>query len=275
MRPPIAGSTTLVTGASSGIGAELARQLAPRVKKLVLVARRRERLDALAKELRAAHAALEVDVHACDLADRAALAALCDALVADGGVDILVNNAGLGDIGMFDLSDWHKNEQMIEVNVRAPTYLSHRLIGPMLARGAGGILNVSSGFGLAFLPGFGVYAATKHYLTALSEVLRLELGPARVAVTQVCPGPVATEFEELAGNFTGQSAGPVEISAEACARAALQAFERGRALVVPGAGIRTLMWLNAIAPRALKRLVFRPGASWMRGRQLTARSASR
>jgi uncharacterized protein len=245
------------------------------VKKLVLVARRRERLDALAAELCAARPGLEVEVRSCDLGDRAALERLADELVAAGGVDILVNNAGLGNIGMFDLSDWRNNEQMIEVNVRALTYLTHRLVGPMLARGRGGILNISSGFGLAFLPGFGVYAATKHYVTALSEVLRLELGPVGIVVTQVCPGPVATEFEQVAGNFTGQNAGPVQISAEECARTALKAFERGRALVVPGKAIRTLMWLDALAPRGLKRLVLRPGASWLRGRQITARSETR
>ncbi len=271
MRPPIDGSVTLVTGASSGIGGELARLFAARARKLWLVARRRERLDALAGELRDEHEGLEVAVEACDLGDRAALAALCDRLVAAGGVDILVNNAGVGDIGMFDLSAWDKNEQMLELNVRALTYLTHRLVPGMVHKRKGGVLNVSSGFGLTFMPGFGVYIGTKHFVTGFSESLRLDLAPMGVVVTQVCPGPVATEFEENAGNFTGLSAGTAEISAERCARAAFAGFERGRAMVIPGTLIRVMMWLAALTPRFLHRLLYRPGSSWMRQKQVAAK----
>jgi short-subunit dehydrogenase len=272
MKPPIDGSVTLITGASSGIGVELARRLAPRVRKLVLVARRRDRLDDLARELTSAHAGLEVAVDSCDLADRNGLTRLADRLVAEGGVDILVNNAGLGDFGMFDRAGWAKYEQIIEVNVRALTYLTHRLVPQMVDKRRGGVLNISSGFGLAFLPGFSVYLASKHFVSGFSEALRLDVAPMGVVVTQVCPGPVATEFEQIAGNYTGIRPTLVEISAERCARSALRAFDRGRALVIPGIGIGFVMSLSALTPRFLKRMVLAPGAAWLRERQLTSKN---
>jgi uncharacterized protein len=268
-RPPIDGATALITGASSGIGVAIARQLAPRVKKLILVARRAERMETLAAELVAAHPALVVEVEPCDLNDRTALASLADRSAADS-VDLLVNNAGLGDISMFDLADWDKTERMIEVNVRALAFLTHRLLPPMIERGRGGILNVSSGFGLAFMPGFSAYVGTKHFVTGFTESLRLELRRQGIVVTQVCPGPVATEFEEVAGNFTGQSAALVEISADHCARAALRGFERDRALVIPGLVIRAAMFLQAWSPRWIQRLLFGAGAPWLRQRQIAA-----
>ncbi len=273
MRPPLDG-TILVTGASSGIGRELARQLAPRAGALVLVARRTERLEALADELRAKRADLPVHVEPCDLSDAAAV----DALLARveeraGAVDVLVNNAGLGDFGVFDLSDWPKVRAMIDLNVTALVYLTHRLVPAMVARRRGGILNVSSGFGLSFLPGFAAYVGTKHFVTSFTESLRLEVQPEGIVVTQVCPGPVATEFEENAGNFSEMSP-PFEISPERCARSALAGFARGRALVVPGIAIRLLLALGAFTPRWMLRLLFAPFARRIRRAQRKSREAA-
>jgi short-subunit dehydrogenase len=169
------------------------------------------------------------------------------------------------------MASWDKTERMIELNVRALSYLTHRMVGPMVKAQRGGILMVSSGFGLTFLPGFAAYIGTKHYVTGLSEALRLELKPMGVVVTQVCPGPVATEFEEVAGNFTGlRPQRLVEISAERCARAALAGFERGRAMVIPGFAIRLAMWSAALTPRFVLRLVYGPAARWFRRRQQKA-----
>jgi uncharacterized protein len=268
MRAPIDGSVALVTGTSSGIGEELARQLAARVKTLILVARRRERLDQLAEELRGRHDGLTVEVRDCDLTDRAALETLADAIAAEHEVDILVNNAGVGHVGMFDLAGWDKTEQMVELNVRALVYLTHRFVAGMVKRGRGGVLMVSSGFGMTFMPGFAAYVGTKHFVTAFSEALRLELRSVGVVVTQVCPGPVATEFEERAGNPTGMRPQRfVEISAERCARSALAGFSRGRALVIPGVAMRFIMWMSAFTPRWLFRLFYAPAAAWLRKRQ--------
>ena len=267
MRAPLDGSVALVTGASSGIGEAIARQLSTRVRHLVMVARRKERLVRLADELRSDR--LEVTVAPCDLTDRRALDKMLDVVASDvGTVDILVNNAGFGDMGMFDLADWTKTERMIDVNVTALCYLTHRLIGPMVAQRRGGILMVSSGFGLTFLPGFAGYVGTKHFVTGFTESLRLDVKSRGVVVTQVCPGPVATEFEQNVGNFVGgQPQSFVEISAERCAKAALRGFERGRAMVVPGVLIKISLFLAAITPRWFLRLLYGPPAKWLRRTQ--------
>lgn len=276
-RAPIAGSTTLLTGASSGIGEALARQLAPRVKKLLLVARRAERLETLKEELVRACPRLEVVCIPCDLANREALAQMCDTLEADGvTVDVLVNNAGVGDMGMFDLASWAKTEQMLELNVRALTYLTHRFVPGMVRRGRGGVLNISSGFGLSFTPGFAGYIGTKHFVTGFTESLRLDVLHAGVVVTQVCPGPVATEFEAQAGNFTGAKAPRfLELTADECATAALRGFSRRKALVVPGVAMKLMLWLNAVTPRAILRWVNLPAAKWLRTREERYRAAER
>jgi len=274
MTAPWQDAVVLVTGASSGIGRELARQMAGRARALALVARREERLEALAGELRAAHPGLEIHVRPTDLTDLEDCGAMVDEVVgALGGVDVLVNNAGFGDVGALDLAGWDKLHRMIALNVTALTSLIHRLYPAMVERGRGGVLNVSSGFGLSFMPSFATYVGTKHFVTGFTESLHAEAARLGVTVTQVCPGPVDTEFEEVAGNFTGrQPPALFRISAQQCARQALRAFARGRALLVPGLAIRIVMLLGAWTPRWLLRLLYRPAAAWMRGRELAARS---
>lgn len=258
MRPPLDDSRILVTGASSGIGVALARQLAPSARVLVLVARRGDRLQDLATDLRTARPALTVEVESCDLADGAARAALVEAITArHGGLDILVNCAGLGDIALLEQSDPAKLELMLQVNVVALTMLTRAFLPGMVAQGRGGILNISSGFGLTWMPVVAAYAGSKHYVTAFSESLRAELAGSGVVVTQSCPGPVATEFEAVAGNPTGQKVpGFVELTADQCAHASLRAFRRGRALVVPGFVAAILIHLGASSPRPVLRLLY-------------------
>ena len=272
MRPPLDRSTILITGASSGIGLELARQLAPRAGGLILVARRTERLEALRTELVGRRPDLVVSVQTCDLGDRAATDAMLARVEAEvGSIDVLINNAGMGDMGLFELADWDKVARMLELNVVALTHLTHRLLGGMSARGRGGVLQVSSGFGLEFLPGFAAYVGTKHYVTGFTEALGIEARGRGVVVSQLCPGPVATEFEELAGNFTGRKVpGWLELSAAECVRAGLRGFERGRALIVPGFAMKLLMLFGSLSPRWLKRLVYRPVAAQLRALQLRA-----
>lgn len=269
MRPPISNAVAVVTGASSGIGRAIAHQLAPRVKVLVLVARRKARLDALADELRATRSELTVRVEPCDLSDPDQIAALIKRL---GPVDILVNNAGLGDIGLFERSSYDKLALMIRVNILGLTQLTHGLLPGMLERGKGGILNISSSAGLVFMPGFSTYAGTKNYVTAFSEGLRLELRGTGVTVTQICPGPVATEFEAVAGNPTGMEApGWLELSAEACAKASLTAFEKGKGLVVPGGWMKVLMGIARISPRWMHRLTMRGVGKYLRKKPVDAK----
>ncbi len=257
MGAPIDGSVTMVTGASSGIGREIARQLAGRVKALVLVARREDRLRELADELQTAHPSLEVVVEACDLADRIATDQMIDAVEDQvGSPDILINNAGFGDMSMFDWADWDKLDRMIRLNVGALCYLTHRLVQPMVAKRSGGVLMVSSGLGLMFLPAMATYVGSKHFVTAFTESLRLDVKAMGVVITQVCPGPVATEFDDAAATFFDSRLyrWTFEISAAQCAASSLRAFDRGRALVVPGIAFKLLMFMTGLTPRWLLRL---------------------
>ena len=273
MAAPWIDSVVIVTGASAGIGRELARQMAPQARALAIVARRRDRLEELAAELRGRHPALEVFVRPTDLCDLEECEALIDETQAAlGPIDVLVNNAGFGDIGAFDLADWERLHAMIRLNVTSLTYLTHRLYPTMVSRAHGGILNISSGYGLFFMPSFATYVGTKHYVSALTESLHIEAGALGVTVTQVCPGPVETEFEKNIGNFTGRDAPSIMyISAAMCARHALRGFARGRALVVPGLVVRSVMWLGAWTPRWFLRLLYRPIARWFRKKELAAR----
>jgi uncharacterized protein len=255
MGSAIDGGAVLVTGASSGIGMAIARLVAPRAKTLVLVARRAARLEELKAELVGRHAALRIEVLTCDLSDREQTKRLPAAVRAHGiEVDVLVNNAGVGMMGVFDRADPERLAAMIELNVTSLTLLTAALLPGMVSRSRGGVINVSSGFGLAVLPSFAAYIATKHYVTGFTEALRADLAGTGVVVTQVCPGPVATEFEQQIGNFTGMKPpGLVEITAERCARASLRGFDRGRAMVIPGVLISLLLLVNALTPRFVRR----------------------
>jgi short-subunit dehydrogenase len=255
MRPPLDG-TILITGASAGLGREFALQLAPRAKALLLTARRADRLEELRAEIRARRPDLPVVVHAADLAARPAvdeLVALAEKEI--GAVDVLINNAGFGDYHCFDLADWAKVEQMLDLNVRSLAYLTWKLLPGMVARRRGGVLNVSSGAGLEFVPGFSAYCGTKHFVTGFSETLRLEVRPKGVVVSQLCPGPVDTEFNTVAAFNEKGPPRFVRLDAAECVRWALAAFGRGRALIVPGVWMKIAMLLGAVAPRWIKRLV--------------------
>lgn len=268
LRPPIDGGHVLITGASSGIGEALARELGARPSVLSLLARRVDRLEALRAALVAQHPGLRVELLPCDLLDRAATEAALEALEARAGaVDVLINNAGFGDFGAYDEVSWKKTEEMIALNVTGLAYLTHRVLPGMVARGRGGVLNVSSGFGLSFLPGFAAYVGTKHFVTGFTECLRLEVGGRGVVVSQLCPGPVATEFIEKARMGRAKPPSLATISAEACARAAVRGFDRGKALIVPGLVMKLLLGAGAITPRPVLRALYAPFAG--RVRQLT------
>lgn len=256
MTSPVDGGVVLLTGASSGIGREMARQLAPRARTLILVARRRDRLDALRDELVAQHPALTVTLRPADLADLAAVEQLAEDCLTEGPVDVLINNAGLGDHVNFADASPEKIQAMLMVNVVALTTLTHRLVPGMIERRRGGILNISSGFGLVSMPGFAVYCGTKHYVSAFTDALAGELAGTGVHVTQVCPGPVRTEFAEVA-ELSDDLAPPgfVWLSAEDCARESLAALDRNKPLVVPGTTMKAAMLMGQRLPRWLTRTV--------------------
>lgn len=249
--------TALVTGASAGIGREIARLLAREVAVMVLVARRADRLAELAAELGAAHPSLRVIVRAVDLLDRAATGAMLDGLEREGvHVDVLVNNAGFGDYGLFEKRGWTKTEQMIELNVVSATFLLHRLVPPMVGRGFGAILNVGSTAGMFPSPALAVYSASKAYLNLLSEALHAELAGTGVSVTVLCPGPVPTEFQEVAGT-TGRNPMPkaFHIDAVQCAEEAVAALKAGEARHIPGAAVRAAMLSVEALPKVVSRQV--------------------
>ncbi len=255
--PPIDGGTVLVTGASSGIGCELARQFAARAATLVLLARRAQRLEELQEDLLGQHPNLRVVILPADLSDEGDVdRVLSEVRDQVGEVDILVNNAGVGDQALFDRTDWPRTRRVLQTNVLAVAQLTGALLPSMVARGRGGVLNIGSGAGLAVMPASAAYCASKHFIDGFSEALRADLAGTGVVVTQVCPGPVDSEFDSVAGSEGGMTGGPpqfLRIGAGQCAREALAGFDHGAALVFPGRAFRVAMTLLALAPRRLQR----------------------
>ena len=255
------GCSALITGASAGIGREFGRQLAGRARSLILVARREQRLNELRDELTQHHPNLRVHIRETDLAKLPQIEELKAWLEREKiDVDLLVNNAGLGDSGPFATSDPTRNEQMTVVNTIALTSLTRRLLPQMIARKRGGILNVSSSAGFLPIPKFAVYAATKAYVTSFSEALRAELRGTGVSVCVLCPGPVRTEFQEVA-NRPGEQpdSGPefVHVPVDQVVRDALAALEADRPLVIPGLAMKLGMFLVRLTPMPILRVVSR------------------
>ncbi len=241
----------LVTGASSGIGAAFARQLAADGSELVVVARRRDRLEALAAEL----SGVVVETLAADLTDGSGLAAVEARLRdPDRPVDLLVNNAGAGGHGAYSAIPVDDVDAMVRLNLLAPARLASAALPGMVARGSGGIVNVSSISGEQPIPFVATYAATKAFLTSLSESLYDELRGTGVSVTAVLPGFTRSEFHDRAD--MGRSIPkPFWISSEEVAEAALAAVARGQAICVPRFSYRLLVALSRHAPRGLVRRV--------------------
>lgn len=228
----------LVTGASSGLGEEFAWQIAGQARKLVLVARRRDPMDHLARRIVAAVPGIEVFVHTADLANAKDREELLASLSGGGLVpDLLINNAGLGDYGEFVTSEWPRVEAMLRVNMEALTHLTHALVPGMIRRGGGAVINVSSLASLLPIPDFAVYAATKAYVSSFSEALRIELRPHHIPVLAVCPGPVHTGFGEVAKrSVAGRDIPGREwffVPKETVVAEALAALHRDRARVYP------------------------------------------
>jgi short-subunit dehydrogenase len=251
--------TALITGASSGIGSEFARQLAEVSDTLVLVARRESRLLELAAELETANTGLEVRVRAADLNVVEDRAGLLEWLGRESLFpDLLVNNAGMGDYGELATADWSKLEAMIRLNMESLTWLTHAVVPGMIAVRHGAILNVSSVASLLPIPDFAVYAATKAYVTSFSEALRLELREHGIAVSALCPGPVHTEFSETAMRNEA-SGGPMGeffyVDVATVVEQALEGLRRNAPRVFPGwqiAGAAALLGLiPMLAVRAL------------------------
>jgi len=247
----------LITGASSGIGAEFARQLASRGMNLVLTARRTERLEELAEELRNAHGT-ESRVVSVDLS----VPADCESLIAQvrqlpEPLFLLVNNAGLGNVATVDRTEPEKMLQLVDVNIRALTQLTYAFLPEFLARNAGGVINVASVAAFQPIAYMSVYAASKAYVLHLTEGLQAELGKSQVRLLAVCPGTTRTEFFDEAGASNWlqnrRSHTPAEVVS-----ASLKCLDRGKSICIPG-------WMNRVMT-TLPRLF---------GRQQVARETKR
>lgn len=239
--------TALITGASSGIGEEFAKVLSARGYELVLVARREQRLRELAERLpTAAH------VVTCDLgSDASSLPGKVRALGVE--VDLLVNNAGFGLRGRFADLPADRQAEMVRVNCEAIVILTGAFLPPMIARGRGGIITIASTAGMQPLPYEATYGATKAFALHLTEALHAELKGTGVKALAVNPGPVPTEWQQVAGyNEAGGKAMPGAIEADQVVAEAMRSYDRGSRSMVPGRFFRNFMRLNSATPKGLK-----------------------
>lgn len=239
---------TLITGASAGIGTELARVFASRGHRVALTARRADRLATLADEITANGGAAPI-VIACDLEQPDAGDTIAAALAAEGvEVEFVVNNAGFGMFGHAVRLDRAEQLGMLAVNVRALTDLSLRF-SDQLIRHRGGILNVASIASFLPGPGMAVYYASKAYVLSFSEALRRELAPHGVRVTALCPGTVPSEFQARAGFLPGVDSAILNVSPADVARAGYRGLMANKRAVLPGVGIKMVPFLLRFFPR--------------------------
>jgi short-subunit dehydrogenase len=246
----VARPVTLITGASAGLGADFARACARRGEELVLVARRRDRLDALAATLGG-----RAHVLTADLAGADAPAGLV-AQVEDLGLEVgtLINNAGFGLAGRFADLPLGRQLEMMDLNVRAVVELTGLVLPKMHARRAGAILNVASTAAFQPGPGMAVYFATKAFVLSFTEALHQEVAGTGIRVTALCPGPVATEFAGVAG-MTSPYFDRFAVRPEGVVAAGLRALDRNRALVVPGWSAKLGAQAHRVLPRAVIRRI--------------------
>jgi uncharacterized protein len=242
--------TVLITGASAGLGAEFARQLAKRGQRLVLAARRKDRLDALAAEVGNART-IEIDLSEPGAAARL----VADVEAAGETIDTLINNAGFGLRGRFVDLDAAREREMIDLNCGALTDLCRAVVPGMIERKRGAILNVAST--AAFQPGpkMAVYFATKAYVLSFTEALHEELKPHGIKVSALCPGPTRTEFGDVAGIKTLGQFERLSMDAGPVVRAGLDGLEVNKAVIIPGATNKIGAWSTRFAPRSVVRRI--------------------
>jgi hypothetical protein len=266
---PNPSSTALVTGASAGIGSAIAEELASRGHGVVLVARRKEKLDELAAQLSSDHG-VRAEAIGCDLSKPASRQRLPGRVESLGlEVEILVNNAGFATGGAFADSDPERELEQVRVLVEAPVALTSAFLPAMVKRGRGAVLNVASTAGMQPLPYSAGYSAAKAYVLTFSEAIHQELRGSGVTVTALAPGPVSTEFWDVAGweaggqSFEKAVPRPAWVTAQDAARAGVKGLADGRRVVVPGLQIKTAMLAARYLPHALKL----PAVEWVMRRR--------
>jgi short-subunit dehydrogenase len=250
---PAADRTAIVTGASSGIGTELARELARRGHGVTLVARREDRLRTIADELAAAHG-IRAEVVTADLSDQDSRSRIAPELAARGlTVDVLVNNAGLSTTGAVHRGAADRDLLMIRTDVEAIVHLCSLFIPGMVERGRGAVLNVASTAAFQPLPGQAGYGGAKAFVLSYSRATRAELRGTGVTVTVLCPGPVETEFAQTAGFTEEESSNALPkfmwVSAPEVAKTAIKGLDKDRAVVIPGMSNRIGATVAHLTPR--------------------------
>ena len=247
-------TVALITGASAGLGVDFARQLSAKGRRLVLVARRKERLDELVAELGNARA-VAIDLSEAGASDRL----MADVAAHGEQVDLLVNNAGFGLTGRFAELDGKRQREMIDLNCGALVQLAHAVLTGMIDRKSGAILNIASTAAFQPGPGMAVYFATKAFVLSFSEALHEELKRHGVTVSALCPGPTATEFGEVAGfRPSGRSAKLlVDMAADSASvvRAGIEGLEKGRAIIIPGITNKATAQAHRYFPRSWVRRI--------------------
>ncbi len=250
----VAKGTALITGASSGIGATFARALAERGYDLILVARRLDRLERLAEELRASRG-VRAEVMAADLTKDEDLAAVEQRLSGETELTLLVNNAGFGTRGRFSDAELDTQERMHRLHVLATLRLTHAALPRMMARDHGGVINVSSVAGFTATPGNASYCATKAWMNFFTEALSLELASAgsRVKMQALCPGFTYTEFHDVMGVDRKVIPRSWWMPAEKVVAASLRGLDQGKLVVVPGLRYKLLVAVTGLIPGSLRR----------------------
>lgn len=251
----VSGQWALVTGASSGLGEQFAKQLAARGLSLVLTARSKDALEHLAAELSSAHG-VGTRVIVADLSTEAGIDALLHDVRALGlPIDHLIGNAGFGTQGSFAEQDTDEQRAMVRLNCEAIVALSGALVPAMIERSKGGVIHVAST--AAFQPAatFTTYAATKAFVLSFTEALHEEVRPHGVRAMALCPGPIPTGFQARARTSLAGITKPMVVGADRAVREALEDYEHGRAICIPGQLNRTGAWLAQLAPRSLVRRV--------------------
>jgi len=255
----------LITGASSGIGRELAKQLAPRARAIILVAQKKDKLDELANELKMKNQNLEIIVEPCDLSRQEEIDRVLDSVTKRINVDVLINNAGMGNISLFEKSDWQNDLYMINLNVIGLTKITHRLLPMMVERKKGGIINIASGSSFISVPGAAVYNATKAYIHGFNESLVMELAGTDVVVTEVCPGPISfPAMDKMQGQTNQEGYHPLKISPSQVACEIIRGFESKQMVVYPGFLYRWSMYLASFIPHFAVRSMGKGVAYWAR-----------